>query len=320
MRRITLQTRIPSASRFLLRQSVALLLILLMGADFGFAQESDTPVVAFVVNPEIQSASPGDVGANGASTMAGIFAELNSQVESIDLVDPISPDVDVVVLMRPLRQLTYNFVVRLWDHIQSGGAILVTVDPFVGETAEQGLNELLRNSYGLGMEDYFLIKTDVQEVEPLRSLGGNHLEVYGDNLAPHTITEPILAGGLSIHTWAARTIQVSGLWPGATPNSLLYTEEAYGEFGDIFAPIGGVPLEYNIGTDALGRLLVGGLSTNTHTGSRIVLLGDSEMLENGYGLSQNAESGGPQYPGNFLFAKRVAAWLLDLPPAEWPIS
>jgi hypothetical protein len=52
----------------------------------------------------------------------------------------------------------------------------------------------------------------------------------------------------------------------------------------------------------------------------MVLLGDSEMLENGYGLSQNSETNAPQYPGNFLFAQRLAAWLLDLPAAEWPVS
>jgi hypothetical protein len=277
-------------------------------------------VVAFVVNPEIQSASPGDTGANGASAMADIFTALNAQVQVVDLIESIPSEVDVVVLMRPLRQMTYNYVVRLWDHIQVGGAILVTMDPFVGEKSDQGLNELLLSSYGVGIEDYFLIKTDVQDVEPLRTLEGNHLEVYGDNLAPHAITEPLLAGGLPVHTWAARSIQVNGLWPGALSSSLLYTEQAYGEYGDIFARVAGAPLEYNIGADALGRLLVGGLSTSTRTGSRMVLLGDSEMLENGYGLSQDSESNEPQYPGNVLFARRVAAWLLDLPAAEWPVS
>jgi len=48
----------------------------------------------------------------------------------------------------------------------------------------------------------------------------------------------------------------------------------------------------------------------------VVLLGDSELLKNGFGLMRVEST--PLYAGNWILAQRMAAWLLDLPFDQWP--
>jgi hypothetical protein len=51
----------------------------------------------------------------------------------------------------------------------------------------------------------------------------------------------------------------------------------------------------------------------------VALLGDGEMLQNIFGLTRlSTTDARPRYPGNHIFAQRLAAWLLDLPEDEWP--
>ncbi len=101
---------------------------------------------------------------------------------------------------------------------------------------------------------------------------------------------------------------------------LLYSDSAFGETApSIFRTEGGNPvdrLELNIGADALGRLNVAVLARNTKTGSRVALVGDSESFRNGLGLAQTGSS--LRNAGNWILAQRLAAWLLDLPPEQWP--
>ncbi len=105
-------------------------------------------------------------------------------------------------------------------------------------------------------------------------------------------------------------------WP------LIYTETAYGETNaNALRPRTEPPppLEFNIGSDLQGRVLLGGIAVNTATGSRVALLGDSEIVQNLYGLARVSEgSNVPRYPGDRVLVERLAAWLMGLPEESWP--
>jgi hypothetical protein len=113
-------------------------------------------------------------------------------------------------------------------------------------------------------------------------------------------------------------IEPIGIYSRAIP--LLQTSTAYGETNADVLLFNGddPPLERNIETDITGRINIAGLAENSRTGSRVAVLGDSEMLRNGYGLATEPGSLSPRYLGNRVFAERLAAWLLDLEEDQWP--
>ncbi len=80
-----------------------------------------------------------------------------------------------------------------------------------------------------------------------------------------------------------------------------------------------VPLEFTPEEDARGWLNLAALAENTATGSRIAVLGDSEILQNLYGLAYLPDgSQRPLHVGDWVLAERLAAWLLGLPEESWP--
>jgi hypothetical protein len=74
----------------------------------------------------------------------------------------------------------------------------------------------------------------------------------------------------------------------------------------------------NLESDIIGRINVAGLAENRRFQSRVAVIGDSEMLQNGYGLASIPGQRQPQHLGNRIFAERLAAWLLGLPEESWP--
>jgi hypothetical protein len=123
-----------------------------------------------------------------------------------------------------------------------------------------------------------------------------------------------------VDVWAARPMRIEpiGVYSRATP--LLQTSTAYGETNAEVLLFNGEdpPLERNIEVDITGRVNIAGLAENSYSGSRIAVLGDSEMLRNGYGLAAQTGLLDPRYLGNRIFAERLSAWLLDLDEDQWP--
>jgi hypothetical protein len=101
---------------------------------------------------------------------------------------------------------------------------------------------------------------------------------------------------------------------------LLFTDTAFGETNrNVFRPQDPEPFQLNIGQDKQGRLLLGGIAENKINGSRVALLGDSEIVQNIFGLTRRSTNDArPRYPGNYIFAERLAGWLLGLPEEQWP--
>jgi len=50
------------------------------------------------------------------------------------------------------------------------------------------------------------------------------------------------------------------------------------------------------------------LAKTTSWGSRVALLGDSEIVQNAYGLAQS-DAGVPLFAADYILTERLAAWL-----------
>jgi len=293
------------------------------------AQDAAPPLVVFVDDPALQTASPGDEGRDGLSRLRAIFWQYGAQVETVKLDAPLPDNAAVVVLVRPLRALPTDQLARLWVHLTRGNHLLLAVDPAglsvdaagvsgapQPEKAAGGLALLLNTYYGIRLQDTFL-------AEPwfgpgsLKSQLSAFTYSYVEDFAVSPITAPLAPYDLPAPVWGARTLTVEPVGVDSRAAPLLYTETAYGETNPKVFAAAPEPLAINLPADRIGRLLLGGAGENDRLGSRVAVLGDAEILLNGYGLS-SAPGGGPQFLGAQLLAERLVAWLLGAPDDQWP--
>src|SRR5215207_6831383 len=93
------------------------------------AQDQSQPLVAFVVDSDLQTLSLTDLGPTGLSHLAEIFRSLGARVDYIELGNPIEPEVNLLVLARPIQSLTIPQAVRIWIYLQQGNNLLLALDP-----------------------------------------------------------------------------------------------------------------------------------------------------------------------------------------------
>lgn len=317
-----------------MRRLQALLVVLLVATlvlriPLSHAQGPDAPpLVVFIEDSRLRTASVMDPGPDGVTQLEAIFQRLGARTVWLSLDEPLPEEARVVVLVRPMVGLSIQQVARLWIHMARGNHLLLAIDPiglttYRGEgnvrsnpdRARAGLPTLLSMVYGISLQDTFA-------AEPWFSIGSitdnttTHIVSYGEDIVQHPVTEPLAAYDLPVQLWGARTMTVEPIGPHSYAIPLLYTESAYGETdAGIFNDR--APLELNIGTDSQGRLFTGALAENRRTGSRVVVLGDSESLENGFGLATDG-AGDPVHPGNWLLTERLIAWLLNVSGEDWP--
>lgn len=298
-----------------------LLLLLMVCAVPARAQEQ--PLVVFVLNPEIGAASVFDPGPDGITTLDMIFRGLGARTQAINLVERIPAAADVVVLVGPQQRLNLISLARLWVHLAQGKNLLLALEPvgYGGIQSEDFNSPLLRlitNAYGLITQDTFLVEPWFSK-DSAALLSGTYL-LAGPDVVPHPVVEPLIRYELPVQVWSARSLLVEPVGMDSVATPLLQTTSAYGETTqNVFSfEEGAPPLEPNIESDPMGLLNVAGLGENTRAGSRIAILGDAQMVQNGYGLANIPGETLPRQPGNFIFAERLAAWLLDMPEADWP--
>lgn len=316
-----------------MRRLHALLIVLLVAAlalhalPHSAQAQDAAPLVVFVEDQRLRTSSVLDPGPDGLTQLEAIFQSLGARTAWLQLDEPLPEDARVVVLVRPLSSLPIQYVARLWVHLLRGNHLLLAIDPiglntYRGEgnvrsnpdRARAGLPTLLSMVYGISLQDTFATESWFS-VASLTDNTTTHIESSGENVVQHPVSEPLVTYDLPVQMWGARTMAVDPIGPHSYAIPLLYTETAYGETDSgVFSDR--APLEMNIGTDSIGRLFTGALAENTLTGSRVVVLGDSEMLENGLGLAIDG-IGAPVHPGNDLFARRLVAWLLDAPEENW---
>jgi len=306
--------------------AVVILCLLFVGILPSAAQDSKTAtqkVVGFVDDNLLHTSSLTDVGGDGLNRLAEIFQHLGAIPRSIKLDQAIPSDIDVVVLVRPTVALSPSNVALLWDYLSRGGHLLLAFDPnsinkVNSDRAISGLNKLLWADYGLGMDDDALVEPWLSP-SPFKSLVNTLSVVLPENIVRHPVVAPLVPYDAPVYIWAGRSIQVDALSSNALAYPLLFTDTAFGETNrNVFRPQNPDPIQLNIGQDKQGRLLLGGIAENKKNGSRVALLGDSEIVQNIFGLTRiSTNDARPRYPGNYIFAERLAGWLLGLPEEQW---
>ena len=307
--------------------AVVVLYMLFVGIMPSAAQDtkkSTQKVVGFVDDNVLHTSAFTDIGGDGLNRLAEIFQQLGATPRSIKLDEAIAPDIDVVVLVRPMVALSPDNIVKLWDYLSDGGHLLLAFDPnsinkVNSDRATSGLSKLLWADYGLGLDDDALIEPWFNPT-PFKSVVNTVSATLPENIVLNPVVEPLLRYDVPVYIWAGRSMQVDALGPNSTAYPLLFTETAFGETNkNVFRADAPDPIHMDIGQDKQGRLMLGGISENKKNGSRVALLGDSEILQNIFGLTRiSTNDARPRYPGNYIFAQRLASWLLNLPEADWP--
>jgi hypothetical protein len=290
------------------------------------AQDAAPIQVAFIENRQLRTTSITDPGEDGITRLAEIFRALGAETQFLRLDEPIPTETDLVVMVRPSRRLSPVQNIRLWQHLQRGKHLLLALDPdhmagIQATMAGSGLNNLLLLEYGLGVQNSTLIEPWLS-LDQLASLARLWSRAQIEDHGVHPVIAPLQRYDLPLQTWGAASIKLEPLGLDSLARPLFFTETPYGETSaDALRQTGDnpPPLVLNIGEDLQGRLLVGGLAVNYRSGSRLALLGDSEMLQNLYGLAyETSGSNIPRFPGNRILAERLAAWLMGLPEEAWP--
>ena len=305
------------------RFHVVLILSVLVIVSTVQAQNADRPLVLFVEGRDIATSSITNIGAAGASNLHQMLIDLGVNVQRITLNEAIPEEADLVVLLGPLRRLYPAQVARLWVYLHQGGNLLLAVDPdnqnletvnVRNQIRSSGLTALLDRAYGILIGDTFVADRWFTS-SSIANFNSTYMPVYPDAVA-HDILAPLVDYDLPVWTWGARHLRVEPFGINGSAIPLLYTETAYAESNqDVFPDVRSdeeiVPtaLEMNPGEDINGRLNVAALGENRFTGSRVLVLGDSEMLQNGYGLLMDGSI--PRFPGNYVFAQRIFTWLLN---------
>lgn len=307
--------------------SLSLLLLFCSAAVPGLAQPLEPPLVVFVVDETLQTATPAE-GPDGLHALDTIFRTLGARTETVSLSGPLPADTQVVVLIRPLRALSINQLAWLWNHLTGGNHLLVAMDP-IGlpvagperstpanpDRANSGLASLLAQNYGIGLQDTAVI-AGWFAAKGLAAQSMAFLQASPEKFMRHPIIEPLAAHDIPILTWGARTLWSEPIGPGSAAAPLLVQDYGYGETARVFGE-NGEPLTINIAADVQGRLVLGAAAENTAFGSRLVFLGDSEALLDGYGLAVDPITLLPAHIGNRILAERIASWLLERD--EWPV-
>lgn len=307
----------------------ALVIGLLLAVRIGSAQEAApvTPVVTtigFIQDNAINTASISNTGGAGISRLADRMRAFGATVRTLASDAPIPADIQLVAVVGPARPLSLTLTAYLWDFLARGGHLLLALDPnghngVSAERATSGLSQLLEREYGLRVADTFLIEPWFSS-EPLSDVTTSWSESFPEALIPHPITQPLIDYELPVRFWGGRSAIVEMVNGSALTYPLIYAESPYGETGSLnFNNADPAQFTRNIGVDAQGRLLLGAVAQHLFTGSRVALLGDSEILRNLFGQTRIAgREDLPRFPGSSLLMERTVAWLMGVPIENWP--
>ncbi len=295
---------------------VGALLLLLPTVTVGFTQ-GQPPLVVFVEDNAYGVASVTDNGPDGLTKLAAMFQSLGARTTFVRLRDPLPEEAKVIVLVRPRRSLPGNYLAHLWVQVEKGASLLLALDPpgqFGSPDAQNGgLDRLLTWDYGITLLNG-LIAEPWSTLTSITSLNGSILSADADPIS-NPITDPLLRYGVPVVMWGARPLSAELLGVEGSAFPLLDTTGFAETDTRVFSRTNPDPLVANIGRDPQGTLVVGAASENATTTARVAVLGDSEMVENGYGFA-----GTPAlYPGDVILAQRLAGWLLKLPEETWAL-
>lgn len=299
-----------------------LALVLPLAGVVAPSKAQQAPLVVFVVDNTLETASVIDPGPDGLTRLRDIFQGLGARTAYIRLDEPIPAEAQVVVIVRPWRATPNDVVARLFIHIAHGGHVLWAVDPTGhvrsrADTSRGALAQLVQTDYGVQLLDGFVWMpwfSRASIAEQITTFAWS-APLPGTD---HPVIQPLVEHHLPVMTWGARPVGVEPVGVESFGWALLGMTGGYGETNpQVFHTADPAPFELNLDADLQGVIPIAALAEQTGYGSRLALLGDSEIVQNNFGLDQGLD-GSALYPGNRVLVERLAAWLLELPEDEWP--
>ncbi len=243
----------------------------------------------------LDTLSATDESAEGTAIINSLLRTNGIETNALNLVqlanegNPIPADASAVIFARPQRQLSQAEIDVVDEYVQRGGALFIFTDVILSPDSflqEDSLfNNYLWNTFGLRGIDYVAIdeassqetSTDLVSaaVYPGNPIGAN-LNVE-DN--PQTITLFRLV----------RPIEVDDTPPVNNGSVILTSPFSWAE-SDLDRLIRDNQWEYNDGEDIQGPVTTVAWANDQDTGSKLVLVGDTDFITNGRILSPQGNS------------------------------
>jgi len=243
----------------------------------------------------LDTLSAGDDSAEGSSIINSLLRTNGIETDLLNLEqlatsgNSIPVDASAIIFARPQRQLTQAEIDVIDEYVQRGGAlfifsdVILTSDSFLQE--ESMFNNYLWETFGLRGLDYVVIdeassqetSTDLVSaaVYPGNPVGMN-LNVEND---PQSTTLFRLA----------RPIEVDETPPVNNGSVILTSPFSWAE-NNIDRLIRDNSWEYNEGEDIQGPITTVAWANDQETGSKLVLVGDTDFITNGRILSPQGNS------------------------------
>jgi hypothetical protein len=280
----------------------------------GYNQENDvteaisrlliagTVKVYFEVGHGELDANAGDT--QGLSRIHGGIQEsglVTAPFNLIDLADKngsIPQDATAVILARPLTDFSTREIGILDAYLKRGGGLFILSDPLLKDNAflreNSAFNQYLWTTYGIrGL--------DAVVVDPASNNGQSQLTIASASVFGVTDIGARLSQQDAPTLFnVARALEVSDAPPANIGNGrvIMSSDQSYGET-DIKSLLETNTYRYDDGNDLRGPLTTVAWAYNNTNNSKIVLVGDSDFITNGYILNG----------GNSLLFTDSLAWL-----------
>src|SRR5262249_6904829 len=148
-----------------------------------------------------------------------------------------------------------------------------------------GIDRLLTLDYGISILNGVVVQP-WSTVESLDKLATSFSYATPDS-TDHPIIAPLVEDDIPLMTWGPRHLRVEPFGITSRASALAFMEPLYAETNpQVFNKKTPAPMEINIGVgngkDYQGHLLVGAVAENTRNQTRVAVLANGEMLENGF--------------------------------------
>lgn len=228
-------------------------------------------------------------GSGAGISVAGELLGLNGwRVVEFDLKElvanaqPIPDQADVIILARPREAFSLEVIELIDDYLARGGSLLILSDPVL---ADDGF--LLENSE---FNNYLWVNWGIRALDAVvvEFLPGLSIPTPLDAVSIQIFDSPITAGvnleddpNSFAQFRLARAIDVSDTPPVNNGRAVQSSNYSYGE---INLPALGLndEYDYDVDVDMVGPLTLVGFAMNAETDGRVVLVGDSDFVSNGY--------------------------------------
>jgi hypothetical protein len=237
---------------------------------------------------------------NNSLVGSGILTDFVS-LESLAVTNGFMPiDADALIIVRPQRQPTTQEFFVLDEYLQRGGRLFIAADfdpsleGFMSEGSE--LNEYMWANYGIKMTNKVIVDTQSPGPSPLDAFTASI--VSGNEITEGINIENDPTSGAIFHL--ARALEVNPDPPVQNGTLITSSEFSWGE-ADIESLAARNEFTADPNVDTRGPLPILAYANSSVNNSRVVLIGDSDFIQNGYASSNNR--------GNLILGLNSIGWL-----------